>query len=216
MTTSDLPLGKRAQQAKDTRDKILKAAVRIFAKNGYSGGRIESISKAAASNDRMIYYYFGSKEKLFIEVLEHIYLQFNQAERKLKLDLADPAEALQRIVEFTWNYYLKHPEFVLILSTENLHRGKHSKKSANIKTISSSILANLAPVLEAGQQRGLFRKDASARNLYLTISSLTYFYNSNQYTLSVFMDEDFASSTFQQEWLAHIKDVVMRSVLITL
>ncbi|MFP3409177.1 TetR family transcriptional regulator, partial [Pseudomonas sp. SIMBA_065] len=83
----------RAQQADRTRDNILKAAVKVFSKEGFTGGRIEQISTLAKSNDRMIYYYFGSKEKLFISVLEHIYASFNQAEAKLRIDLGDPEQA---------------------------------------------------------------------------------------------------------------------------
>jgi AcrR family transcriptional regulator len=76
----------REQAAQDTRDAILKAATRIFAKHGYSGGRIDEISKAARSYDRMIYYYFGSKEALFIAVLEDMYRRFNEAETALELE----------------------------------------------------------------------------------------------------------------------------------
>lgn len=58
--------GVRAHQADQTKARILKAAVTVFARDGYAGGRIEQISKEAESNDRMIYYYFSSKENLFV------------------------------------------------------------------------------------------------------------------------------------------------------
>jgi AcrR family transcriptional regulator len=206
--------GKRAQQARETREKILKAAVKVFAEDGFSGGRIDRISKEADSNDRMIYYYFGNKEKLFLEVLESIYLAFNEAERRLDLDLSDPVEALKGIVRFTFAYYLAHPEFVAILNDENLHRGRHSRQSNNIQNISGDIQSNLKPVFEEGQKRGLFRPDVSVRNLYLTISALTYFYCSNQHTLTIFMNQDFKSPEFQSQWLNHIIDVTLNSVMI--
>lgn len=206
--------GKRAQQARETREKILKAAVKVFAEDGFSGGRIDRISKEADSNDRMIYYYFGNKEKLFLEVLESIYLAFNEAERRLDLDLSDPVEALKGIVRFTFTYYLAHPEFVAILNDENLHRGRHSRQSNNIQNISGDIQSNLKPVFEEGQKRGLFRPDVSVRNLYLTISALTYFYCSNQHTLTIFMNQDFKSPEFQSQWLNHIIDVTLNSVMI--
>jgi AcrR family transcriptional regulator len=63
-----------------TRENILRAAIDVFAKNGFAGARVEKISKAARSTDRMIYYYFGSKERLFVAVLETIYKELVDAE----------------------------------------------------------------------------------------------------------------------------------------
>ncbi|MDB4836977.1 TetR family transcriptional regulator [Marinomonas sp.] len=205
--------GKRAQQARDTKHKILQAAIKVFAEDGFSGGRIERISREANSNDRMIYYYFGNKEKLFLAVLEATYLAFYDAENALELSDSSPIEAVKEIVAFTFRYYLDHPEFVAILNDENLHRAKHSSQSENIRNISGNIQGNLAPLLEVGQQSGLFRKEVTASHLYLTISALTYFYCSNQHTLTVFVGKDFQNSAFQHEWLKHISDVVIRSVI---
>ncbi|MBD5771947.1 TetR/AcrR family transcriptional regulator [Marinomonas colpomeniae] len=206
--------GKRAKQARLTKSKILKSATKVFAEDGFSGGRIERISREANSNDRMIYYYFGNKESLFLNVLEATYLEFYKAEKALDLDIDSPIEALESIIEFTFRYYLDHPEFVAILNDENLHRAKHSRQSENIKSISGNIQGNLAPLLKKGQKSGVFRKEVTARNLYLTISALTYFYCSNQHTLTVFVGANFQDASFQSEWLKHISDVVIRSVII--
>ncbi|MCX2816430.1 MULTISPECIES: TetR family transcriptional regulator [unclassified Pseudomonas] len=184
--------GVRAQQADRTRDNILKAAVKVFSKEGFTGGRIEQISTLAKSNDRMIYYYFGSKEKLFISVLEHIYASFNQAEAKLRLDLADPEQALRELVAFIWDYYVRHPEFVTILATENLHQGLHARKSQNLRALSGEAVGVLRPIIEAGQAKGLFRDDICITHAYLMIASLCYFYNSNRHTLSSFLAVDLA------------------------
>src|SRR5690349_17673657 len=121
--------GVRALAAQATRESILRAAIKVFAKHGFAGGRVEQISKAAKSYDRMIYYYFGSKEALYIAALEEIYRRFNEAESELRLDVAQPREALREVIRFMWTYYLKHPEFITLLNTENLHRGRHIAKS---------------------------------------------------------------------------------------
>ncbi len=201
-------------QARETKNRILKAAVKEFAAAGFSGGRIDRISTEANSNDRMIYYYFGNKDKLFLAVLEATYVEFYEAEKALNLDLSDPVSALKKVISFTFDYYLRHPEFVAILNDENLHRAKRSQQSENIKNISGNIQGNLVPILEVGKQQGLFRETTTASHLYLTISALTYFYCSNQHTLTVFVGEDFQAPEFQTQWLAHICDVVLRSVLI--
>lgn len=204
--------GVRAQQADRTKDSILKAAVRVFSKHGFSGGRIEQISKLAKSNDRMIYYYFGNKEKLFISVLEHIYASFNKAEGKLRLDLADPEAALRQLVAFIWDYYLRHPEFVTILATENLHQGQHARKSLNLQALSGEAVGVLRPIIEAGQAKGLFRDDIDIKHAYLMIASLCYFYNSNCYTLSSFLAEDFTDKRAKDDWLHFISDLALRGL----
>ncbi|QDH65194.1 MULTISPECIES: TetR/AcrR family transcriptional regulator [Pseudomonas] len=205
--------GVRAQQADQTRSRILQAAVKVFTRDGYSGGRVDTISKEADSNDRMLYYYFGSKEHLFVCVLEHTYEQFNHAESTLKLDLDAPVQALRELVAFIWNYYIKHPEFVAILSIENLHQGKHAKQSGELRRLSGEAVGVLRPIIEAGQAQGVFREDVDLKHVYLMIASLCYFYNSNRHTLSSFLGEDLSNKGQQQDWLGFISDLVVRGVI---
>ena len=124
--------GVREQSAQATRISILRAATKVFAKYGYAGGSIEKISSAAKSYDRMIYYYFGSKEGLFIAVLEAMYKRMSDAELQLKLDAGQPIQAMTQIVAFVLGYYRKHPEFVTLLNTENLHKGQHKVEITSI------------------------------------------------------------------------------------
>ena len=141
----------------------------------------------------MIYYYFGSKEGLYIAALEEIYRRFNDAESELHLDESKPREALRAVIRFMWSYYLKHPEFITLLNTENLHRGKHIAKSPTAKEYSSPAVGVIERVLRNGAAQGLFRSDLTARDLYLTIAGLCYFYLSNRFTLSAFLGEDLES-----------------------
>lgn len=205
--------GIRAQQADQTRARILQAAIKVFTEDGYSGGRIERISAEADSNDRMLYYYFGSKEKLFVRVLEHTYEQFNLAESTLCLDPSTPVQTLQQVVAFVWEYYVTHPEFVAILSIENLHKGKHARQSSELRRLSGEAVGVLRPIIEAGQQKGLFREDLDIKHVYLMIASLCYFYNSNLHTLTSFLDQDIAQPQQRQDWLGFISDLVVRGVM---
>lgn len=163
----------------------------------------------------MIYYYFASKEKLFIRVLEHTYERFNHAESLLQLDPSTPVQTLRELVAFVWHYYVNNPEFVAILSIENLHKGKHAKQSSELRRLSGEAVDVLRPIIEAGQQQGLFRQDVDIKHVYLMIASLCYFYNSNVHTLSSFLGEDLAQQRPQQDWLAFISDLVVRGVSIT-
>lgn len=207
--------GVRELSAQATRESILRAAIRIFAAHGYDGGRIEQISRAAKSHDRMIYYYFGSKEGLFRAALGEIYRRFNEAESALALDPGQPVASLEAVVRFMWDYYRKHPEFIRLLNTENLLRGRHLAKGARMREYSSPAIGILQGVLDAGRARGLFREDASARDVYLMIASLGYFYLSNRYTLSAFLDEQLDAPEAMDHWAGFIVDAVMRTVSAT-
>jgi AcrR family transcriptional regulator len=214
ITTEERKPGVRELAAQATRESILRAAIKVFSKNGFDGGRVEQISKAAKSYDRMIYYYFGSKEGLYIAALEEIYRRFNEAESELQLDESKPREALRKVIRFMWTYYLKHPEFITLLNTENLHRGKHIGKSERAKDYSSPAVGVLQRVLQTGVAQGLFRADLLARDLYLTIAGLCYFYLSNRFTLSAFLGEDLEAPAALQQWQAHVIDTVERTVAI--
>ena len=160
----------------------------------------------------MIYYYFGSKEKLFVTVLETIYAELDEAEKALSLDPGRPLEALAALVRFTWQYYLEHPEFVTILISENLHRGRYARLSPNLVTLSANALSILADILSHGQRAGLFRADLEARDVYIMIASLGYFYNSNRYTLSAFLGEDLMAPERLAHWEPFMVSAVLRAV----
>ena len=198
----------------NTRDNILAAATKVFARYGYDGGSIEKISKSAKSVDRMIYYYFGNKEGLFIEVLENAYRRMNDAELKLKLDTHRPVDGLNTVIAFVLSYYRKNPEFISLLNLENLQRGKHIAKSQRAREYSSPAIAIVSQLLQHGAEQGQFRPDVSARNVYLLILATAYFYMSNRYTLSAFLGENLQAPASIEAWQSFISSTVMRLVLL--
>ena len=206
--------GVRELAAQATRDAILRAATKVFARHGFAGGRVEQISKAAQSYDRMIYHYSGSKERLFIAVIEDTYRRFNEAEQGLALDTSQPLLALDAMIRFVWAYYQKNPEFITLLNSENLLRGKHIAKSARAKDYSSPALDITDRVLQAGIAQGLFRPALDARDLYLMIASMAYFYLSNRFTLSSFLGENLEAPAALAHWEAFVIDAVRRAVCV--
>lgn len=194
-----------------TREKLLAAATKVFAERGLGGGRINLISRAARSNDRMIYYYFGSKERLFVEVLEKVYRDMWEAESALALDQADPIEALEKFVSFTLDHYLSHPEMLTILNNENLLQGKHVSKSKKLKELSSPALELMERIYRRGVEKGVFRAGVKPLELYLSVLALNYFYVSNRYTLSAFLGVDLAGDSLKS-WRRWAADVIIRAV----
>ena len=204
--------GVREQAAQATRDAILKAAIKVFARHGFAGGRIEEISRIAKSYDRMIYYYFGSKESLFVAVIEETYRRFNEAESRLALDLSQPVQSLREVIAFIWGYYQRNPEFITLLNSENLHRGRHIARAKRGGEYSSPALAVLGQVLGSGAAAGVFRSDLRARDVYLMIAALGYFYLSNRFTLSAFLGEPLEDPASLAHWQQFITDAVLRTV----
>ena len=160
----------------------------------------------------MIYYYFGSKEGLFVEVLEEIYRRFNEAEAGLELDLDEPVAALKSVIHFVWTYYQAHPEFITLLNTENLHKGRHISRSLRATEYSSPAVGLIDSVLASGVRKGVFRGDLRARDVYLMIVGMCYFYLSNRHTLSVFLGEELEASSELARWESFIADSVLRVV----
>jgi AcrR family transcriptional regulator len=161
----------------------------------------------------MIYYYFGNKESLFVAALEEIYRRFNVAEAALKLDLEQPKLALEQVVRFVLHYYKKHPEFVTLLNSENLHRGKHIARSNKAREFSSPAISVVDEVLRQGIAQGIFRATVASRDLYMMIVALGYFYQSNRFTLSAFLGEDLETPAVFEQWETFVIDAVLRTVL---
>ncbi|MGE0311083.1 MAG: TetR family transcriptional regulator [Lautropia sp.] len=200
--------------AQATRDNLLRAATRVFARHGLSGASVDMISSAAKSWDRMIYYYFGSKDGLFVAVLEDTYRRFNEAEAALRLDDEQPVASLLAVVEFVMGYYRLHPEFVRLLNSENLHRGRHIARSLRKGEYASPAIAIVDRVLASGVAKGVFRSGLSARDVYLLIASTGYFYQSNRYTLSAFLGENLDDPAAVAHWESFVKSSVLRTVCI--
>ena len=191
------------------RGRILKAAVAEFARYGLGGARVDRIAARAGANKRMLYYYFGNKDDLFLAVLEDSYARIRSAERALHLTDVDPREAMRRLVEFTWNYYLLHPEFLTLLNSENLHRARHVRRSRNIVAMHSPFVAMIKQVLDRGARAGEFRRGVDPVQLYISIAGLGYFYLSNRHTLSTIFERDLLAPKSKAERLKHMTGLVL-------
>jgi AcrR family transcriptional regulator len=191
-----------------TRARILEAATREFARLGLGGARVDRIAERADANKRMLYYYFGDKEGLFRAVMEHTYERIRRAEQELHLLDVPPLEGVLLLVEFTWRYYLAHPEFLTLLNSENLHRARHLKKSREIRTLNSPVIATLSEILRRGEADGTVRAGVDALQLYISIAALCYFFLSNNHTLSAVFDRDLATPAAREERLDHMRQVI--------
>lgn len=174
-----------------TRRRILLAAAEEFANGGLFGARVDQIARRAETNERMLYYYFGSKEQLFTAVLEHAFAALTEAERSLDLSGLAPVEAITRLAHFVWDYYRDHPELLRLVNNENLHEARYMQKSSRIREMMSPIVATLGAILTRGESAGLFRSNVDPLHLYVTLSGMGYYIVSNRYTLTATFGRDF-------------------------
>ena len=211
-TPSTSPEG-RLRNADRSQQAILDAARDEFAEHGLGGARVDRIAGRAGLNKRLIYYYFENKEGLFLAVLEDTYMSIREAEKQLHLTDLPPAEAVRRLTEFTWNYYLEHPEFLTLLNSENLHRAKHLERSQRVREMNSPLIRTLGEILERGRVEGVFRGGVDPVQLYISIAGIAYFYLSNNHTLSAIFGRNLMSPKALSERLSHITEVVLGYVL---
>nr|WP_217283790.1 TetR/AcrR family transcriptional regulator [Aquabacterium terrae] len=209
----DIDLPPRLRDADRSQQAILDAARDEFAQLGLGGARVDRIAERAAVNKRLIYYYFGNKDGLFLAVLENTYLQIREAERQLHLADLPPVDAVRRLTEFTWTYYLEHPEFITLLNSENLHRATHLEQSLRIREMNSPLIQTLGEILERGRALGQFRGGVDPVQLYISIAALAYFYLSNQHTLSTIFGRDLMTPKARSERLSHVTEVILGYVL---
>ncbi len=200
----------QVRDAEATRARILAAAKKEFARLGLAGARVDTIAVKAKANKRMIYHYFGSKEELFQVVIERAYVDIRMAELKLKLEHLEPHEALEKLVRFTWDYYLRNPEFITLVNSENLHRAKHIKQSEAVKSYSRQFVALVGDILERGVAAGVFHKGIDPVQLNITIAAIGYYYLTNRYTGSIIFDRDLMADNALRERLEFNIGTIMR------
>ena len=200
---------KGSRNPEKNRERILASALGEFARYGLGGARVDRIAASAGANKRMLYYYFGNKEDLFLAVLESRYAHIRRAEQGLHLADLDPPEGVRRLVRFTWNYYLKHPEFLTLLNSENLHRARHLRRSRQIAAMHSPLVAMLRDLLARGVRGGQFRRGVDPVQLYISIAGLGYFYLSNRHTLSTIFERDLLAARNKSERLKHMTELVL-------
>ncbi len=192
-----------------TRKKILDKATMEFTAKGFDAARVDSIAKRCKLSKYMLYHYYGSKEGLFIAVLEAMYERFRERQRDLEMIASDPPEAMRQLVAQTFSALLEQPEVIALLNSENLHKGKHVQRSSRIRKIYDPLVDTIREILRRGVERGQFRDDIDPVTLYMSLSSLAYHYISNQYTFKAAFGIDFTKEDRRAAWLRHITDMVM-------
>jgi AcrR family transcriptional regulator len=193
---------------------ILSVATEEFANKGLSGARIDEIAAATKTSKRMIYYYFGSKEGLYLAVLEESYRRMRSIEAGLHLEDLDAEDALRRLVEFTFDHHLGNPNYIRLVMTENMERGAYLAQSKSIQQLNVPAIRSIQLLYERGVEQGVFRRGLDPVDIHASISALTFFNVSNQHTFGLIFKRGAASPETLAQRRASIVEMILRFVRI--
>ena len=202
----------RRRDAERTKAEILAAGIREFSERGLNGARVDNIAARTQTNKRMIYYYFKSKQQLYIAVLEEAYRRIREAEKQLRLDDLPPDEAIRCLAEFTFDYHWKNPELAKLVVIENVHKGKNLARSETISSFNLSIIDAIAKVLRRGAEQGVLRRGVDPVELHMTVSALALFHVTNRYTFGTVFRRDMRSAEAAAQRKKEVVDIISRYV----
>jgi len=191
---------------------ILEVATAEFANKGLSGGRIDEIAAATSTSKRMIYYYFGSKEGLYLAVLEEAYRRMRRIEAELHLGDLSPVQALRRLVEFTFDHHFGNQDYIRLVMSENMQRGEYLAQSKIIQELNVTAIQAIRQLYDRGVAEGVFRAGLDPIDIHASISALTFFNVSNQHTFGLIFKHDPAAAAARAARRGNIVEMIVRFV----
>jgi AcrR family transcriptional regulator len=199
----------RQHDAERTRNEILEVAMREFAAQGFAGARVDEIAARTRTTKRMIYYYFGSKEQLYIAVLERAYANIRSLEREVDVEHLDPAAAVRRLAEVTFDHHEAHPEFIRLVSIENIHNAEHMAKSERLTNLNMPVIDLIDGILERGRAQHVFRGDVDAIDVHMMISAFCVFRIANRHTFGSLFGRDPTAPDRRDHYRRMLGDIVV-------
>ncbi|MDG4859648.1 TetR family transcriptional regulator [Streptomyces sp. T-3] len=200
---------KRTRDAARTQAEILDVATEEFARLGYTGARVDEIAARIRTTKRMIYYYFGSKEQLFTAVLERAYAGIRRREQELDVEHLDPVSAIRRLAELTFDHHEAHPDFIRLVSIENIHGAQHIASSQTLSSLNSPAIEVIGRILDAGRAQGVFTADVDAVDLHALISSFCFFRVANRHTFHTIFGRDLTAPGRRDHYRTMLGDMVI-------
>lgn len=203
------PQQRRKNDPERTKADILDAATEEFATHGLAGGRIDAIAEKTRTSKRMIYYYFGGKDGLYLAVLERSYRQIRTLEADLRLEELSAEDALRVLISETFDYDEAHPHFIRLVSSENINCAVHMRRSETLRDLNISIIDTLDKIIARGVKDGVFLRNADAIDIHMLISAFCFFRVSNRYTFGTIFRRDLSEPHLMARHKLMISDAVV-------
>ena len=199
----------RQRDPERTREEILDVALAELARNGYAGARVDEIAARTRTTKRMLYYYFTSKEQLYIAVLERAYSTARDAERQLDVDYLDPVSAIRTLAELTFDHHESHQDFISLVAIENIHRAEFIARSPALAELSTPAVAVIARILDRGRATGVFLRQVEAIDVHMMISAFCFFRVSNRHTFGALFGVDMLDPARRDQYRQMVGDMVV-------
>lgn len=199
----------RTNDPERTKADIMEVAAAEFGEKGLAGARIDEIAALTQTSKRMIYYYFGSKEGLYLAVLEESYRKVRDIEAELHLEDLEPEQALRRLVAFTFDHHLSHENYIRLVMSENINRGQYIAQSQRIQELNVPAISAIRQLYQRGVKSGVFRPGLDPVDIHASISALSFFNVSNRHTFGAIFKLDMRSPAY----IAHRRDSVIEMVV---
>jgi AcrR family transcriptional regulator len=206
------PVSREGRQRDPERTKleILAVATQEFADRGFAGARVDEIADLTRTTKRMIYYYFGSKERLYIACLEKSYEAIRITEQSVDVDNLDPVAAVRKLAELTFDRHEANPTFSRLVSLENMHRAQYIKAASGFPGLDRPVIKMLQQALERGEAEGVFRREIDVFDVHMLISSFCFFRINNHYTFAANFGRDLVEPSRREKYRQMIGDVVVQ------
>jgi len=208
-------VAERRRDAERTRTEILDVATAEFAARGYNGARVDEIAALTSTTKRMIYYYFGGKKQLYVAVLERAYARIRAAEQAVNVDHLDPVTAIRRLAEVTFDHHESHPDFIRMVSIENVHHAEHVAELATLVDLNTPVIRLLDEILARGRAQGIFRGDVDAIDVHMVISAYCVFRVANRYTFGAIFGRDLVDPARRDHYRTMLGDMVVNHLTVT-
>ena len=210
--SSGASVSSRTNDPARTMAEILTVATHEFADKGLTGARIDAIAAATRTSKRMIYYYFGSKDGLYLAVLEEAYRRMRTIESDLQLDGLPPVQALQRLVEFTYDHHRDNEDFIRLVMNENIQRGDYLRQSQSIQQLNTRAIDSVREVYDRGVAQGVFRVGLDPVDIHSAISACTFFNVSNRHTFGLIFQDRASQEKATTLKRSHVVELILRFV----
>ncbi len=208
---STTPAKSKKRNAEASRQRLITAAIEVFARNGPKAATIDDICEKAGLNKRLAYHYFGNKEGLYTEALRTIYSQFFDLEVELGSMLLPAEELLEVLVTNYYAFIHAHPNFVKMIAYENLNGGRTAEQ-LNLAGQKAAVITALRLALQKGQADNRFRKDIDVTELLLSIFALCWFCFTNQFTLGLLLEKDLMTTSNLEARTKHIVELLLHGI----
>jgi AcrR family transcriptional regulator len=200
----------RTNDPERTKANILEVAAGEFGEKGLAGARIDEIAALTQTSKRMIYYYFGNKEGLYLAVLEEAYKRVRDIESELHLQDLEPEQALRRLVAFTFDHHLHHENYIRLVMNENIARGQYLAQSQRIQELNVPAIAAIRHLYERGVKAGVFRTGLDPVDIHASISALSFFNVSNRHTFGLIFKIDMKSNAYTTHRRDNVVEMIVR------